>query len=63
LLALAGAHHFVHVSRVRVNGLPFRVKDLSGDVKEFKFALKEFLLAGSYYSIQEFFDDVSIKND
>jgi hypothetical protein len=45
------------------NGLPFRIKDLSGDVKKFKLAAKEFLLAGSYYSIQEFFDDVSINKE
>lgn len=55
-----GVYHF----GVKVfNGLPFRIKDLSGDVKKFKLALKEFLLAGSYYSIQEFFDDVSINKE
>jgi hypothetical protein len=40
-----GVYHF----GVKVfNGLPFRIKDLSSDVKKFKLALKEFFLAGSY---------------
>jgi hypothetical protein len=54
----------VYHSGVKVfDGLPFRMKDLSGNVKKFKLTLKEFLLAGSYYSIQEFFDDVSINKE
>jgi hypothetical protein len=38
------------------NRLPTRIKQLSGDVNKFKLALKKFLLVGSYYSIEEFFE-------
>jgi len=36
------------------NCLPTRIKQLSGDVNKFKLALKKFLLARSFYSIDEF---------
>jgi hypothetical protein len=36
------------------NRLPTGIKQLSGDVNKFKLALKKFLLAGSFYSIEEF---------
>jgi hypothetical protein len=36
------------------NCLPTRIKQLSGDVNKFKLALKKFLSAGSFYSIEEF---------
>ena len=38
------------------NCLPIRIKQLSGDVNKFKLALKKFLLAGSFYSIEEFLE-------
>jgi hypothetical protein len=38
------------------NCLPTRMKQLSGDANKFKVALKKFLLAGSYYSIEEFLE-------
>jgi hypothetical protein len=36
------------------NCLPDRIKQLSGDGGKFKQALKMFLLAGYFYSIEEF---------
>ena len=44
------------------NCLPItcRIKNLSGDIKKFKSALKGFLLEGSFYSTQEYFDWVNI---
>jgi hypothetical protein len=36
------------------NILPTGIKQLSGDVNKFKLALKKFILAGSFYSIEEF---------
>jgi hypothetical protein len=38
------------------NCLPTRIKQLSGAVNKFKLALKKFLSAGSFYSIEEFLD-------
>ena len=35
---------------------PAGIKSLSDDVKKFKSALKRFLLEGSFYTIQEYFD-------
>jgi len=47
----------VYYSGIKVfNYLPTRVKSLSGDVRKFKLALKRFLLEGSFYTIQEYFD-------
>ena len=42
------------------NCLSIRIKNLSGDIKKFKSALKGFLLEGSFYSTQEYFDCVNI---
>jgi len=36
--------------------LPTGIKSLSGDVRKFKLASKRFLLEGSFYIIQEYFD-------
>jgi hypothetical protein len=36
--------------------LPPRIKSLSNDVRKFKSASKRFLLEGSFYTIQEYFD-------
>ena len=38
------------------NNLPSTVRDLSYGVKEFKLALKRFLLANSFYCLEEYFD-------
>jgi hypothetical protein len=38
------------------NCLPTRIKGLSGDASKFKSALKGFILEGSFYTIQEYFD-------
>ena len=38
------------------NCLPPRIKSLFSDVRKFKLALKRFLLEGSFYTIQEYFD-------
>jgi hypothetical protein len=47
----------VYHSGIKVfNCLPTRIKGLSNDVRKFKSALKGFLLEGSFYTIQEYFD-------
>jgi len=47
----------VYHSRIKVlNCLPTGIKGLSGDIRKFKSALKRFLLEGSFYTIQEYFD-------
>ena len=61
-LYLPSAHLFklqtaVYHTGIKVfNCLPPRVKSLSSDVRKFKSALKKFLLEGSFYTIQEYFD-------
>ena len=42
--------------------LPIRIKQLSGDVNKFKLALKKFLLAGSFYSIEEFLEWTTLRD-
>jgi len=47
----------VYHSGIKVfNCLPTTIKGLSGDVRKFKSALKGFLLEGSFYTLQEYFD-------
>jgi len=47
----------VYYSGIHVfNYLPARIKSLSVDVRKFKTALKWFLLEGSFYTLQEYFD-------
>jgi len=47
----------VYYSGIKVfNCLPSRIKSLSGDVRKFKSALKRYLLEGSFYTIEEYFD-------
>jgi len=56
----------VHLSKVRkrvyhsgikvFNCLPPRIKSLCSDMRKFKSASKRFLLEGSFYTIQEYFD-------
>jgi hypothetical protein len=48
LLALLGAHHILHISRIRV-------KQLSHDIPKFKAALKRFLLTKSFYTLEEYY--------
>ena len=38
------------------NCLPAEIIGLSGDISKFKTALKGFLLEGSFYTLQEYFD-------
>jgi len=38
------------------NHLPTAIKDLSGDKKKFKLALKRYLLHYSFYSLEEYFN-------
>ena len=42
------------------NCLPTKIKQLSGDLNKFKQALKKFLSAGSFYTIEEFLEWTSI---
>jgi len=47
----------VYYSGIHVfNYLPARIKSISVDVRKFKTALKGFLLEGSFYTLQEYFD-------
>jgi hypothetical protein len=44
-------------SGIRIfNNLPQNIKNLSSDVNKSKYALKKFLLMGSFYSLGEYFD-------
>jgi hypothetical protein len=44
------------------NYLPPDIKKLSHEVKKFKITLKTFLLQGSFYMIDEYFDSISRKD-
>jgi len=47
----------VYYSGIKIfNHLPQNIKNLSWNVKEFKSALKRFLVMGSFYSLDEYFD-------
>jgi len=53
----------VYFSGIKVyNCLPIRIKQLSGDVNKFKLAFKKFLLAGSFYSIEEFLEWTTLRD-
>jgi hypothetical protein len=41
------------------NHLPHNIKNLSRNVKQFKSALKKFLLRGSFYTLEEYFGWIS----
>jgi hypothetical protein len=41
------------------NQLPQNIKNLSWNAKKFKLALKRFLLMGSFYTLDEYFDWIS----
>jgi hypothetical protein len=48
-----GVHHMA----VKVfNGLPYKLKVISNDVREFKVKLKDFLYLNSFYTLKEFFN-------
>jgi hypothetical protein len=50
----------VYYSGIKIfNHLPQNIKNLSCKVKKFKLALKRFLLMGSFYSLDEYFDWIS----
>ena len=38
------------------NHLPKTIKDISHDVKQFRLALKRFIISNSFYSLEEYFD-------
>jgi hypothetical protein len=47
----------VNYSGIRIlNNLPQSIRDLSSDVINFKQALKNFLLLGSFYSLNEYYE-------
>jgi hypothetical protein len=47
----------VYYSRIRIfNNLPQSIRDLSSDVINFKQALRKFLLLGSFYSLNEYYE-------
>jgi hypothetical protein len=39
-----------------INNLPTSLKNLSHDTKQFRFALKRFLLLNEFYSLEEYFN-------
>jgi hypothetical protein len=50
----------VYYSGIKIfNYLPQNIKNLSWNVKKFKLALKRFLLMGSFYTLDEYFDWIS----
>jgi hypothetical protein len=54
---LAKVQKGVYYSGIRIfNNLPQDIKNLLNDVNKFKQALKKFLLAGSFYSLSEYFE-------
>jgi N-acetylglucosamine kinase-like BadF-type ATPase len=47
----------VYYSGIRIfNNLPQSIRDLSSDVINFKQAQKKFLLLGSFYSLNEYYE-------
>jgi hypothetical protein len=47
----------VYYSGIEIfNYLPQNIKGLSANVKKFKLSLKRFLLMGSFYTLDEYFD-------
>jgi hypothetical protein len=47
----------VYYSGIKIfNNLPYGIKKLSSDVIKFKLALKRFLLDGSFYSLNEYYE-------
>ena len=47
----------VYYSGIKIfNNLPLNIKHLSHDANKYKLALKKFLLVGSFYSCNEYFE-------
>jgi hypothetical protein len=50
----------VYLSGIKIfRHLPQSIKNLSWNVKKFKLAVKRFLLIGSFYSLDEYFNWIS----
>jgi len=50
----------VYYSGIKIfNHLPQNIKNVSWNVKKFKLGLKRFLLMGSFYTLDEYFDWIS----
>ena len=63
LLRLTKCQKGVYYSGIRVyNYLPLKIKELSGNLKQFKNSVKKFLLYGSFYTMEEFLDWTSIND-
>jgi thiamine pyrophosphokinase len=53
----------VYYSEIKIiNHLPQNIKNLSWNVKKFKLALKRFLLMGSFYTFDEYFGWISVRD-
>jgi hypothetical protein len=47
----------VYYSGIKIfNNLPYGIRNLTSDVIKFKLALKRFLLASSFYSLNEYYE-------
>jgi thiamine pyrophosphokinase len=56
-------HKGVYYSGFKIfNHLPQSIKNLSWNVKKFKLALKQFLLLGSFYTLDEYLDWNSVSD-
>ena len=54
---LSKYHKGVYYSGIKIfNHLPQHIKHLSCNIKKFKAALKKFLLLGSFYTLDEYYD-------
>jgi hypothetical protein len=48
-----------YYSRIKIfNNLPLEIKNVAGNQKEFKIALKKFLYSYSFYTLEEFFSQL-----
>jgi hypothetical protein len=45
-----------HMAVKVFNGLPYKLKVISSDAREFKVKLKDFLYLNSFYTLEEFFN-------
>jgi len=54
---LSKYHNGIYYSGIKIfNHLPQHIKHLSCNIKKFKAALKKFLLLGSFYTLDEYYD-------
>jgi hypothetical protein len=57
-VSLTNVQKGAYYSGIKIfNNLPVKLKELSNDLKSFEVALKRFLLDGSYYSLNEYFEN------